>query len=219
MAARPFDLLLLDFGGVCLLNPIEMHHVAEAKLGLAPGTFSWLGPLEPSTDELWQELTLGDGLREREYWTRRAADVGAAAGRPITLAQYMELLYEPPSDELIRPACTRVVDQAFAAGLSVSVLTNDLSAFHGPEWQAGISLLQRVDEVIDCSDTGILKPDPRAYQRAMEITGFGPDRILFVDDQPLSVEGAIEAGIEGLWFDIASPDRSWRRVADRMCLT
>ncbi len=218
MAGTNYDLLLLDFGGVCLLNPVELHATIEAALGLEQGTFTWMGPVDPSTDDLWQELMAGDVLREREYWHRRAADVGVAAGRELSLEEYMGYLYSPPDDSLVRAACVDVVDRAQSAGYRVSILTNDLRAFHGPDWAKGIRLLSQVDHVVDCSDTGILKPDPRAFERAMAITGQVPERVLFVDDQPLSVAGARAVGMDAEWFDIAHPDESWARVADRLAL-
>ena len=52
MAPSDYDVLLLDFGGVCLLNPVEMHARTEAVLGLPAGTFEWMGPVDPDTDEL-----------------------------------------------------------------------------------------------------------------------------------------------------------------------
>ena len=216
MVAERYDLLLLDFGGVCLLNPVELHPRVESVLGLAPGTFTWMGPVDPSTDDLWRELTSGVELREREYWARRATEVGLAAGREMSLQEYMLLAYSPPGDHLIRPECRDVVDRALAAGISVSVLTNDLRTFHGEEWVAAISLLEQVDHIVDASETGVLKPDPRAYQRALEVTGASADRTLFVDDQQLSVDGAEEVGIDALWFDIAAPARSWGQVAGRL---
>lgn len=215
---RAYDLLLLDFGGVCLLSPVELHAVAEKKLGLPSGTFTWLGPIDPSTDKLWRDLTAGNELREREYWTRRASDVGAAAGRTMSVQEYMTLLYSPPSDDLIRPGCGSLVADAFAAGLSVSVLTNDLRAFHGQEWEKSITVLGQVDHIVDCSATGILKPDPRAFERAMTVTGFAAERILFIDDQQLSVRGAEAVGIDAMWFDVAHPTPSWRQVAGRLGL-
>ena len=52
MAPSDYDVLLLDFGGVCLLNPVEMHARTEAVLGLPAGTFEWMGPVDPDTDWL-----------------------------------------------------------------------------------------------------------------------------------------------------------------------
>jgi len=213
---RHYDVLLLDFGGVCLLNPVELHAKAEGLFGLEPGSLPWLGPLDPSTDELWRRMIAGDGVTERQYWTKRAGDIGRLAGRELSRDEYMHRLYDPPTDGLVRPEAEAVVEAAFEAGYGVSVLTNDMRDFHGREWEKGIPFLQRVDHIIDCSDTKILKPDPRAFERAIEITGATPDRILFVDDQPLNVQGAVNCGLDAMWFDIADAAGSWAEVGRRI---
>ena len=209
------DVLLLDFGGVCLLNPVELHHRAEAALGLAPGTLDWLGPVDPATDELWRALLDGQ-LTERAYWATRAAQVGEVAGRALDTRGYMHLVYDPPTPDLIRPEATTVVRHALDQGRGVSVLTNDLRAFHGPEWERQIPFLRLVDHVVDCSDTGILKPDPRAFERAAAVVGVELDRMLFVDDQPANVAGAEAVGLESILFDIAEPAASWSHVLGRL---
>ncbi|NNE96149.1 MAG: HAD-IA family hydrolase [Acidimicrobiales bacterium] len=210
-----FDVLLLDFGGVCLLNPVELHGRAEAHFGLEPGALTWLGPVDPSTDFLWRDMIAGD-LTEREYWAQRAAEVGALSGRELSTAGYMSALYDPPSDDLIRPAARATVERALAAGLGVSILTNDMRAFHGREWEHGIDFLAIVDHIVDCSDTDILKPDPRAFARAEEIVGTAASRMLFVDDQPRSVAAAEELGFTAMWFDISDPAAAWHQVAARL---
>lgn len=217
MASRPdHDVLLLDFGGVCLLNPVELHGYAEEVLGLAAGTLDWLGPIDPSTDPLWQEMTANTGLTERDYWAARADEVGKLAGRTFATRDYMAVLYEPARPELIRPEAVATVQQARAAGYGVSVLTNDLSAFHGHEWQQGIAFFGLVEHLIDCSDTGVLKPDPRAFARACEVLGADPARILFVDDLNHNADGARRFGLDALWFDVSRPAQSWAEVADRL---
>ena len=215
MTDTDFDVLLLDFGGVCLVNPVELHAKAEWHFDLPSGTFSWLGPVDPSTDELWRRMIAGE-LTERDYWAQRAAEVGMAAGRDLSVSDYMSILYDPPSDDLIRPAARSTVERVLAAGFGVSILTNDMRAFHGREWENGIEFLGLVDHIVDCSDTNILKPDPRAFSRAEEIVGVSASRMLFVDDQPRSVVGAEEAGLTAMWFDIANPTESWAEVARRL---
>lgn len=209
-----YDVLLLDFGGVCLLNPVELHDRAESRLRIPPGTLDWKGPIDPSTDPLWRQMIDGDGVTERDYWARRAADVGDAAGRSLSLREYMTLLYDPPTPELIRAEATASTASALAAGYGVSVLTNDMRAFHGEAWEAGVDFLQLVDHIVDCSDTGILKPDPRAFERAIEIVGAPADRMLFVDDQPINVEGARSAGLDAVWFDVANATDSWAGIGE-----
>ena len=221
-SARSYDVLLLDFGGVCLLTPFELHRHLERVAGLGSNSITWMGPYDPASDDLWTELLLGtalDGsgpngsaLHEREYWSRRAEMIGTMIGRPLTTADYMRLLYEPARVELVRPAAKVTVNAAQSVGIAVSVLTNDLRAFHGPKWEKSIQLLQAVDHIVDCSDTGILKPDPRAYQRALEVLGVSAGRVLFVDDQQLNVEGARALGIDSFHFDVTRPDDSWQQV-------
>ena len=210
---RPYDVLLLDFGGVCLLNPVELHARAESRLGLDPGTLDWLGPVDPATDELWQRMIVGDGLNERDYWRMRAAEVGALAGRDMTVRQYMAMLYEPPGPDLIRAEAAATVKRARAAGYGVSVLTNDMRTFHGEEWEHGIDFLQMVDHIVDCGQVGVFKPDPRAYELAVDAVGAAPSRILFVDDQPINVEGAHGEGLDAVWFDISRSGAAWAAVA------
>lgn len=213
-----YDVLLLDFGGVCLLNPVELHSKAEDMLGLPRGTFTWLGPLDPSTDELWRRMIADDGINEREYWTLRGQEVGRAAGRQMSRSDYMTMLYDPPGPELVRSEATATVKAAQAAGFGVSVLTNDMRSFHGREWEHGVPFLGLVDHIVDCSDTGVLKPDPRAFARAEEVTGVAAQRMLFVDDQPINVDGALAAGLDAMWFDIANATEAWAEVAARVGL-
>ncbi len=210
------SVLLLDFGGVCLLNPVELYPKLEAQLGLPAGALTWLGPVDPSTDELWQRLAAGDGVTERDYWAIRAEEIGTLVGAPMTTAEFMKRLYEPPTADMIRPGCIRTVAKARRLGWSISVLTNDLSAFHGPEWAAGIPFLQQVERVVDCSDGPALKPEAKAYEWALAELGVTADEVVFVDDQPTNVEGAEACGIETIWFDVADAEACWDRIAARI---
>lgn len=216
--APEYEALLLDFGGVCLLNPVELHSHTEQTLGLGPGSLTWKGPIDPTTDGLWRRMVAGDGVTERDYWATRAEEVGRAAGREFDVRDYMRLLYEPPRPELVRAEAWSVVEAARAVGLGVSLLTNDMRAFHGRDWEAGIDFLGLMDHIVDCSDTNILKPDPRAFARAIEIIGVPAERTLFVDDQPLNVDGAVQAGFDALWFDVADAAGSWAEVGRRLGL-
>ena len=47
---------------------------------------------------------------------------------------------------------------------------------------------------------GLRKPDPAMYQRAIDIVGGPPERILFIDDRPENVAGAKSAGLAAVRF-------------------
>lgn len=209
--------LLLDFGGVCLLTPFELNEPFENKHDLEAGTLSWRGPHDPSSDPLWQLLLEGE-VSEREYWHQRAADTGRAVGRVWSLKQYFGDLYDFPEDVLVRPGAFALVEAVKATGRKASVLTNDLAAFHGPAWVDQITFFRAIDSLTDASKTGILKPDPRAYQQAAEDMGVPLSEILFVDDQPGNIRGAEEVGLESVYFDVTDPERSWAEARARLGL-
>ena len=201
--------LLLDFGGVVLATPFELIRAFESDRGLEPGHHGWHGPFEPSLDPAFMRVHAGE-LREREYWAQRARSFaqGHQIDDPI---EALHVLFERPEDELIRPEWTTLISDAQAAAVTVAILTNDLAHFHPQEWIDRISVLRRVDHLIDLSATDHLKPDPRAYALALDVIGCAPNEVLFVDDQPFNLTGSRAAGIDSVLFDVTEAAAS---VAD-----
>jgi putative hydrolase of the HAD superfamily len=198
--------LLLDFGGVLLLTPFELRPAAERSLGVAPGTLTWAGPFDPPSDPLWQQWQDGT-VTEREYWARRAADHG------LETLPFMAQFFEPGGDHLVRPEMWALVRSRRAHGGRVAILTNDLQAFHGPEWIAAVTVLGEVDALIDGSVTKVLKPDPRAYAAALDVLGDpDPASVVFVDDQRGNLAGAEACGLTAVFFDPVDVAGSMARV-------
>jgi putative hydrolase of the HAD superfamily len=50
---------------------------------------------------------------------------------------------------------------------------------------------------------GLRKPDVRIYRTAIDLTQREPDECLFVDDRPLNVDGARQAGMRAIRFENA----------------
>jgi putative hydrolase of the HAD superfamily len=93
------------------------------------------------------------------------------------------------------------------------MLTNDLDAFHDAEWKAGISVFAQFDFIVDGSITGYLKPDPRAFQLALEAFGSPePGDVVFVDDQRINVRGAEAVGLTTVHFDPTDVAGSFERI-------
>ena len=100
-----------------------------------------------------------------------------------------------------------------AAGGRVAILTNDLRAFHGPEWTDSVTVLGEVDALVDGSVTRVLKPDPRAYEAALRaLDDPDPASVVFVDDQHGNLVGAEQAGMVSVWFDPVDVGGSMARV-------
>lgn len=212
-----FRALLLDFGGVVLLTPFELIRLFELDRGDPPGSLGWHGPFDLDADSDFARVHTGE-LREREYWATRAEAFTDVVGIDDPSAA-MHLLFERHESELIRPEWVACITDAQAAGITVGILTNDLSYFHPQEWVDRLEVLRTVDHVVDLSETDHLKPDPQAFQVALEVLGVEPGEVLFVDDQPYNLTGAHDAGIASVRFDVTDPAMSVAEVRRHLGLT
>ncbi len=196
--------LLMDFGGPMLLSPFELAERAAASMGVNPAAFG-AGPFDLAADPAWAARARGE-ITERDYWTGEAARFG------LDIVGYMHHFYDPPGPDLVRPDAEAMVDEVLASGRRVGLLTNDLTAFHGPGWHEAMHVLTKFDPLVDLSATGHLKPHPRAYELAIEAMGVAAADIVFVDDHHDNVAGAVAAGLVAIWFDITDPAASLARA-------
>jgi putative hydrolase of the HAD superfamily len=202
ISALPLKHLLLDFGGPVLLTPFELAEKAAETLG----PWSWRGPFDTSTDPEYVSWQAGQ-ITEREYWSIRGEPYG------LDLHGLMRHFYEPAGDYLVRPQMTDLITRQRAAGRVIGMLTNDMDAFHGPDWKNGISVIGQFDFIVDGSITGYLKPDPRAFRLALEAFGRpDPADVVFVDDQEINLRGAQAVGLTTVHFDPTDPARSFERI-------
>lgn len=210
--------LLLDFGAVISISLFERQRDNEQRLGLRAGTLTWLGPIDPDSDALWQAMQR-DELTEREYWARRAAELGQMLGEPdwsmLTL-----LARTRPSDPnaLVRPELSRLIRDAKACGLRVGILSNELELFYGKAFLEGMQILREMHMLIDATHTGVLKPDPRAFAAAVAGLQLPAARVLFVDDQLRNVVGGARAGLQTQLFDLRDVAGSVAAIRARLRL-
>jgi putative hydrolase of the HAD superfamily len=200
--------LLLDFGGVVSVTMFERHARSEQALGLTRGTLSWRGPFDPQGDALWRDM-IADKIAEREYWARRAAEVGRLLGEDWDTLTLFRRTHGPNPNLNVRPEAFNTVRKAKAAGLKVGILSNELELFYGRETIDNLDILKQMDCLIDATHTHILKPDRRAYGLGVESMGLPACEIVFVDDQARNVEGARKAGLAAVHFDVTRPSDSF----------
>ena len=195
--------LLLDIGGV--VHNTAMHLVgrlAEAEPAMKP-VLERIGGIASDRDELWQQV-LRHQIGEREYWTQRAAELGAAVGETWDFRALMDRFYALPEEEWLCAGTIELMTDVKAAELRVGALTNDMTAFHGPEWVARQEHLKLFDVIVDASLTGVMKPDPRAFRGGTDALGVPAEQIVFLDDMPWNIDGARQAGMTAVrvpWDD------------------
>jgi putative hydrolase of the HAD superfamily len=212
-----FDALLLDFGGVIARTLFECRADIEAHFALAHGSLDWFGPLDPSRDELWRSVLAGK-MSEQDYWRERLAGLGQRVARSVAMADIFAALLGGDANRMIRPEAVAAVGKIKAAGYRVGVLTNDLARICGAQSAARIMILREVDCVLDGSWSGVHKPSPEAYARALAALGSAARRTLFVDDQPRNVAGAEAAGLAAIMFDVCHPAASFAEIERRLAI-
>jgi putative hydrolase of the HAD superfamily len=204
-AAGRLSGLLLDIGGVVHNTGVRMvERLARREPAMRP-VIEEIGGIASDRDELWQRM-LRRQVTERDYWAQRAAELGAAVGETWDTRALMDRFYQLPEHEWLCTPTIELMTDAKAAGLRVGALTNDMTAFHGPEWVARQEHLKLFDVIVDASLTGVMKPDPRAFRGGAEALGVPAEQIVFLDDMPWNAEGARQAGMTAVrvpWDDPA----------------
>lgn len=204
--------LVLDFGGVISKTLFETHALSEAALGIAPGSLTWRGPFDPDQDAPWRAMQAGE-MTERDYWALRMQETGALVGEVWTaFPQFVGRLRGADPVAVIRPEALAAIATAKAAGCKLAILSNELDLFYGKDFRAKLPFLADFDLIVDATYTGILKPDPRAFDLITEGLGLPAAACVFVDDQVKNLRGAAETGMPHVHFDVMQPADSYARA-------
>jgi putative hydrolase of the HAD superfamily len=190
--------LVLDIGGVVLRNARELIRARAARDGDAVGAYIAQEDVAGPDDGHWQAM-LRHEVTERQYWADRAVDLGKVLGHEAwTTRDLVTWLYHDPDADFLNPEVVDLMVDTRAAGLPVIALTNDLVDFHGQEWADTQDWLKQFDTVVDGSLTGVLKPDPAAYQFAIDEAGVPAEEIVYLDDMPWNVTGGLAVGLQAI---------------------
>lgn len=205
------EALVVDFGGVISRTVFETHAETEKTLGLAPGTLTWRGPFDPSSDPLWRAMQ-ADEITEREYWTIRARQTGDLVGEVWdSLPKFLQRIRGNGAN-VVRPEAMAAIGRAKAAGRKLAILSNELDLFYGPEFRKRLPFLDDFDLIVDATYTGVLKPHPAAYALVTDGLGSPAHACVFVDDQLRNVRGAAAVGMHTVHFDVRAPADGYARA-------
>jgi putative hydrolase of the HAD superfamily len=122
---------------------------------------------------------------------RRALDVPGLDHPTARRAMLGALEFTPYADVL--PALMELRGR----GLALVIASNwDCSL---PDWLAPTGIMALVDGVVTSAEVGAGKPDPRVFERALQIAGVEPGQAVHAGDKvDNDVEGAAAAGVRGV---------------------
>ena len=192
----PVGAVVWDMGGILYVTPFEVAAELEAANGLAPGTLP-RGPFADGDDRDYAEVDAG-ALPEPEYWRRSRQNLLTAG---IDVDVQRDIRWEGRERTEVFRALHAIAGSRYRQGL----LTNDASAFLGPDWRSRWPWSHLFDAMVDSVDIGVRKPHPDAYRAAADALRVAVEECLFVDDLTVNVDAARAAGMAALRFDVMDP--------------
>jgi putative hydrolase of the HAD superfamily len=185
----PFDVILFDIGGVLLTNSWGVHQRAEVAAEFHLDETD----LQARHDDIY------------EMWERGGITMGAYLDftvfhepRSFTRDQFVTAILDQ-SKLLPNGAIGILRDLSRSSNYLLGALNNEARELNDYRFKA-FDLRDCFDIALSSCFVGLRKPDPAMYQRAIDIVGRPPERILFIDDRPENVAGARDAGIVALRF-------------------
>lgn len=180
--------VVFDIGGVLEVCPsLGVDEKWEAEFGLAAGTLNlllmevWKGGSVGTITEAQVHQKIGEILAVDEarvsafmadIWTEYLGELN------VELADYFRTLHGP--------YLTAIVSNSF-----VGAREKEEARYHFGEM---------TDLIVYSHEAGIAKPDPRIYQMTCERLGAQPHEVIFLDDMPTCVSGAMEIGMRAIHF-------------------
>lgn len=195
MPGREIDAVIYDFGGVFMASPFEAIRRVAADKGATfeESLLVVFGPYHEDTDHPWHRAERGELALEAARAEIR--DLGAERGLEIDLFDMLQYL---ASDGGVREAMVSCTRRVKASGRRTAVLTNNIAEGR-PFWRPMLPLDELFDAVVDSSEVGMRKPDPRIYLHTLELLGVAdPSRAVFLDDFDGNVAAAEALGMVGI---------------------
>jgi FMN phosphatase YigB (HAD superfamily)/DNA-binding XRE family transcriptional regulator len=96
----------------------------------------------------------------------------------------------------------------------VGLLTNIMPGLLGAMIKAQTVPNLKYDAIVDSSEVGAIKPEPKVYQIAQEKAGVPPEEILIIDDSRVNLMSAEKLNWHVLWFDDSRPAESADRARE-----
>jgi len=188
-----YDAVLFDYGGVFTASPFHAVGSYGRTLGVDPDVFieTVFGPYERDTDHPWHRLERG------ELALGPAMEAIVALGKQRGFdADPMQFFRAMGGGGIHAPVveCARVLR---SDGIRTALVTNNAAEFR-EHWRKSIPLSELFDVVVDSSEEGVRKPDPRIFERTLERLGVAAARSAFLDDHPGNIAAAAGLGIRGV---------------------
>jgi epoxide hydrolase-like predicted phosphatase len=201
MPSRTIEAVLFDYGGVFTASPFSAADDFCAKVGLTREELFTVifGPYDRDTDHPWHRMERGEMAIEAARDEIRA--LAREQGAEVDLFEFFMAIgavSQGPIAPMIECARKLKTD-----GLRTALVTNNVAEFSA-HWRKTLPLDELFDVVVDSSQVGLRKPDPRIFALTLErLGGVEASRAAFLDDFPGNVAAARDLGFHAI---LVEPD-------------
>lgn len=179
--------VLFDFGGVLSTSPFEAFARYERENALPEDFLRGLNAANHHHNA-WAHLERGDVSLEE--FCRLYEGEARAAGHEIAGRDVLALLRGDLRPEMI--TAVRRCSERLLTGL----LTNNFVGMGAADGFGELAdVLGLFDAVVESSQVGVRKPEPRFYEMACEALGVEPAEAVFLDDLGVNLKPARELGM------------------------
>ena len=193
----PFDVILFDVGGVLLTNGWDHGEraAAVAHFGLDGAA---LEARHEEVMETWErgEIDLNQYLDVAVFYEPR----------PFSRSEFFSFMLAQ-SQRLPHGALHILAELAESNPCMIGALNNEARETNEFRF-AHFGLRRHFKVALSSCYVGLRKPEPAIYQRALDILGCPPERVLFIDDREENVAGSLAAGMKAIQFTGADARRA-----------
>lgn len=190
------EAVLWDYGGVFSESPFGAVAGVAREQGVEPERLVALifGPYDRDTDHPWHRLERGE--LSFEVARTEIVDLGRDEGVDSDPLHFFLAMSRTGAG--VRPEVVELARQVKEAGTPTALVTNNAHEFR-EHWQRTIPVAELFHHVIDSSEVGLRKPDPKIFELALgRLGGVAPGEAVFLDDYAGNVEAARRVGIRAI---------------------
>jgi putative hydrolase of the HAD superfamily len=191
---------VFDLGGVFLAGGVENVRAFGERHGLDASVWSEIRHRLFSNDGPWAAVERGESTLD--HFVTQLRDAIRDGGGQVSLAKAYDFMGNSDphaSGGRLRPeivaAAARVHER-----MPTALLTNNVTEWR-PMWTSQIDVDRLFDVVIDSSQVGVRKPEPRIYEITRERLCVRHSDIFFVDDLGQNLKPARALGWQTLKYD------------------
>jgi len=191
---------VFDLGGVFLAGGVESVRSFGQRHVLTPEIWQLLRDELFSDDGMWAAIERG----ERPLLDFLVHMQRQIAGRGVEISLEDARQFMGNGDP--SAATSRVRREIVAAAerirrrMPTALLTNNIAEWR-PAWRAAIDVERLFDVVVDSSEVGTRKPEPRIYELTRERLGLAHAELFFLDDLGPNLKVARSLGWQTLKYD------------------